>query len=100
MDGKIRKRNISQFKGALTGQRDNGDKDNLSIKKKTIMKWTPLHRNLRVHTDKQMDKQIHTYTNTFIERYVKEKALLYGRIATNKCIQDDVIGKVPFDRHS
>lgn len=34
MDGKIRKRNISQFKGALTGQRDNGDKDNLSIKKK------------------------------------------------------------------
>ena len=34
MDGKIRKRNISQFKGVLTGQWDNGDKDNLSIKKK------------------------------------------------------------------
>lgn len=62
------------------------------------MKLTPLHRNLRVHTDKQMDKQIHTYTNTFIEGMVK--ALSYGRIATNKCIQDDVIGKVPFDRHS
>lgn len=33
MDGKIQNRNISQFKGALTGQWDNGDKDNLSIKK-------------------------------------------------------------------
>ena len=36
-----------------------------------------------------MDKQIHTYTNTPIERELKEKALLYGKIATNKCIQDD-----------
>lgn len=33
MDGKIRKRSISQFKGALTGQQDSKDKDNLSIKK-------------------------------------------------------------------
>ena len=47
-----------------------------------------------------MNGKTNTHTNTPIERELKEKALLYGRIATNKCIQDDVIGKVPFDRHS
>ena len=67
MDGKIRKRNISQFKGVLTGQWDNGDKANLSIKKKKIiMKSVPLHRNLSIHTDKQMDEWINKYTLTQI----------------------------------
>ena len=36
-----------------------------------------------------MNGKTNTHTNTPIERELKEKALLYGRIATNKCLQDD-----------